>query len=101
MLFTITADKDEALMEAVKSIKPEKWQPYEKDREIAETVHTMNKTKEAFRLIVQRWPKLQGELFDPGPYCYHAIATNREEPAREVVRLHNQRGQLENLHQGA
>ena len=38
MLFTITADKDEALKEAVKSIEPEKWQPYEKDREIAETV---------------------------------------------------------------
>jgi len=97
MLFTITADKDEAVMDAIRSIKPEEWQPHEKDREIAETVHTMNKTKEAFRLIVQRWPKLQGELFNPDPYCYHAIATNREEPAKEVVRLHNQRGQVENF----
>jgi len=56
----------------------------------------MNASKEAFRLIVQRWPKLQGELFDPEPYCYHAIATNREEPPKEVVSLHNQRGQAEN-----
>jgi len=96
MLFTITADKDEAVMEAIKGIKGEEWQPYEGDREIAETVHTMNQTKEAFRLIVQRWPKLQGELFNPDPYCYHVIATNREEPAKEVVRLHNQRGQVEN-----
>ena len=97
MLFTITADKDEAVIEAIRCIKPEEWQPYEKDREIAETVHTMNKTKEAFRLVVQRWPKLQGDLFNPDPYCYHAIATNREEPAKEVVRLHNQRGQVENF----
>jgi len=96
VLFTITADQDKAVKEAIKTIKGEEWEPHEKGREIAETVHTMNKTKEAFRLIVQRWPKLQGELFDPDPYCYHAIATNREEEAREVISLHNQRGQAEN-----
>jgi len=96
VLFTITADQDKAVKEAIKTIKEEEWEPHEKGREIAETVHTMNKTKEAFRLIVQRWPKLQGELFDPDPYCYHAIATNREEEAREVISLHNQRGQAEN-----
>ncbi len=96
MLFTITADQDEAVKEAIKGIKAEEWQPHEGDREIAETIHTMNKTKAAFRLIVQRWPKLQGELFDPDPYCYQVIATNREEPAKEVVMLHNQRGQVEN-----
>ena len=45
---------------------------------------------------MQRWPKLQGELFNPDPYCYHAIATNREEEAREVISLHSQRGQAEN-----
>jgi hypothetical protein len=96
MLFTITADQDVAVKEAIKSIKAKQWQPCQNDREIAETVHTMNDTKEVFRLIVQRWPKLQGELFDPDPYCYHAIATNREEPPQEVVSLHNQRGQAEN-----
>ena len=96
MLFTITADQDKAVKEAIKAIKKEEWQPYERDREIAETVHTMNATKEAFRLIVQRWPKVQGELFNPDPYCYYVMATNREEPAKEVVFLHNQRGQLEN-----
>lgn len=96
MLFTITADQDKAVREAIKSIKAEEWQPYEKDREIAETVHTMNDTKEAFRLVVQRWPKLQGDFFDPDPYFYHVIATNREEPPAKVVSIHNQRGQLEN-----
>lgn len=97
MLFTITADQDRAVREAIKSIGEEEWQPYEGDREIAETVHTMNGTKEAFRLIVQRWPKLQAELFDQDPYCYHVIATNREEPTKEVVQRHNQRGQAENF----
>jgi hypothetical protein len=95
-LFTITADQDRAIKEAIKAIREEEWKSHEGNREIAETVHTMNHSQEAFRLIVQRWPKLQGELFDPDLYCYHAIATNREEPAPEVVSLHNQRGQAEN-----
>jgi hypothetical protein len=56
----------------------------------------MNNTREAFRLIVIRWPKLQAELFDSSPYFYHAIATNREEEAADVIKLHNQRGQVEN-----
>jgi hypothetical protein len=96
MLFTITADQDKAVKAAIKAIKGEEWHHYEKDREVAETIHTMNETKEAFRLIVQRWPKLQPDLFDPEPYCYHVIATNREEEAKKVISLHNQRGQIEN-----
>lgn len=97
MLFTITADQDKAVKEAIKAIREEEWSRHGRDREIAETVHSMNGTKEAFRLLVQRWPKVQGELFDPDPYCYHAIATNREEPASEIVSIHNQRGQVENF----
>ncbi len=95
--FTITADQDEAVKKAIKTIKEGEWRSYEKDRQIAETVHSMDKTTEAFRLIVMRWPKIQPELFDPDPYFYHAIATNREEAAGEVVALHNQRGQVENF----
>jgi len=97
VLFTITADQDKAVKEAITVIRKDEWHKYERDREIAETVHSMNESKEAFRIIVQRWPKQQGELFDPDPYCYHVIATNREEPAAEVVYLHNQRGQVENF----
>ena len=96
ILFTITADKDEAVMGAIKAIPAKEWQPYKDDRETAETIHTMGRTTEAFRLIVERWPKLQGELFDKEPYCYHVIATNREEQAGEVIELHNQRGEVEN-----
>jgi hypothetical protein len=93
-LFTITADQDKGVKESIKTIR--EWQPYDGDREIGETIHTMNNTREAFRLIVIRWPKLQAEFFDPSPYFYHAIATNREEEAPEVIKIHNQRGQLEN-----
>ncbi len=96
-LFTITADKDEAVMKAIKAIPAKEWQYYKDDRQIAETIHTMERTTEAFRLVVQRWPKKQAELFDPEPYCYHVIATNREETTKEVVALHNQRGEVENI----
>ncbi len=92
--FTITADQDKGVKESIKAIR--EWHPYQADREIGETIHTMNGTKEAFRLIVLRWPKLQAELFDSSPYFYHALATNREEEASEVVKLHNQRGEVEN-----
>jgi len=94
VLFTITADQDKAVKEVIKGIGG--WRPWKGDREIGETVHTMNGTRQAFRLVVQRWPKRQLELFDPDPYEYHAIATNREESAEEVVDLHNQRGEVEN-----
>jgi len=96
ILFTITGDKDSAVMKAIKTIKEEEWEEYQKGRQVAETVHTMNETKKAFRLIVQRWPKLQAELFDPEPYCYHVIATNRTESPKEVIAMHNKRGQAEN-----
>lgn len=97
VLFTITADQDKAVKEAIKAIREDEWHKHEGNREIAETVHSMNGTKEAFRLIVQRWPKLQAELFDPDPYCYRVIATNREESAVQVVSLHNERGTVENF----
>ena len=96
-LFTITADKDAAVMAAIKAIAEKEWQPYKGDREVAETIHTMNRTTEAFRLVVQRWHKKQAELFDPEPYSYHVIATNREETPQEVIELHNQRGAVENI----
>ena len=95
-LFTITADKDAAVKKAIKAIPEKEWQRYTAEKQIAETIHSMEKTTEAFRLIVQRWPKLQAELFDSESYCYHVIATNREETATQVVAIYNQRGDVEN-----
>jgi hypothetical protein len=54
--------------------------------------------KEAVRLVVERWRDPQLQLFEPSGYCYHAIATNRDELSpEEVVWFHNRRGQVENL----
>ncbi len=80
------------------------WTPYRTregwatDREIAETVHTMRGTEQAFRLVVLRWANPQPNLFETERYCYHAVATNREESASEVIWKHNQRGESENWH---
>lgn len=99
--FTIAVSKDEAVKEAIKGLK--EWRPYRledgtvTDREITETVHTMNGTKKAFRLVVQRWRNPQADLFDASEYHYHAIATDLECSAEEAVWEYNRRGQAENI----
>lgn len=98
--FAIVADKDASVKEAISKLKA--WRPFKQedgtvtDREIAETVHTMNKTEKSFRLIVLRWSK-EATLFEPEQYCYHAIATSLEGPAWEAVWEYNGRGQMENV----
>jgi len=102
--FTITADLDAAVKGEIKNLPESVWRPYRRaqgiatDREIAETVHTMKETKQAFRLLVLRWLNPQPDLFETERYCYHAVATNREESAAEVIWKHNGRGQSENWH---
>ena len=102
--FTITADLDVAVKREIKNLPETAWNPYRTqegiatDREIAETVHSLNGTKQAFRLIVLRWLNPQPNLFESERYCYHAVATHREETATEVIWKHNGRGQSENWH---
>ena len=102
--FTITADLDQAVKREIDNLPEAAWQPYRTregfatDREIAETVHTMNDTEQAFRLIVLRWPNPQPSLFESDRYCYHAVATNRKEAPSQVIWKHNQRGEGENWH---
>jgi hypothetical protein len=102
--FTITADLDVAVKREIQNLPETAWQPYRTEaglateREIAETVHTMNGTEQAFRLIVLRWANPQPSLFEADRYCYHAVATNREEDASAAIWKHNQRGHSENWH---
>ncbi len=104
--FSITADQDSAVKEATHLIPGNQWQRYydkdgvETDRGIAETVHCMNHSTQAFRLIDLRRVNPQPELFGPSPYCYHAAASNwpETESASEVIRKHNGRGESENWH---
>lgn len=102
--FTITADQDAAGKREIQHLPESAWVPYRTqdgiatDRHIAETVHTMHGTEQAFRLIVLRWPNPQPDLFEARAWCYHVVATNREEAAPEVIWKHNGRGQSENWH---
>jgi hypothetical protein len=102
--FSITADLDVAVKREIRNLPETAWQPYRTeeglatDREIAETVHSMNSSEQAFRLIVLRWANPQPNLFAADRYCYHAVATNREEAASAGIWKHNQRGESENWH---
>jgi hypothetical protein len=102
--FSSTADLDGAVKREIQNLPEAAWRPYRTpegmatEREIAATVHSLNGTEQAFRLVVLRWPNPQPSLFEAHRYCYHAVATNREEPAQEVVWKHNQRGESENWH---
>lgn len=91
--FAIGADLDAAVLRQIQSLSSQDWQPYQNGF-IAETVHCMNKTKQAFRLLVIRRP-VQGDLFEQGEEAqrYTAIASNRTEDVVSLVRWYNQRGE--------
>jgi len=95
---------DAAVKREIRNLPETAWQPYRTtegvatEREIAETVHTMNGTEQAFRLIVLRWPNAQPSLFEAERYRYHAVATNRDGVASAVIWQHNARGNCENWH---
>ncbi|MBW2040349.1 MAG: IS1380 family transposase [Deltaproteobacteria bacterium] len=100
--WAICVDKDASVMESIRAIVEGQWRPLETsdgiitDREVAETVHTTNRGRGAFRLVVVRWKERQGDLFHD-TYHYHCIATNMvEESAQEVVWRYNGRAQIEN-----
>lgn len=91
--FAIGADLDEAVVGAITAIPEKEWKPY-KNGYIAETVHSMEKTEQAFRLIVIRRP-YQSTLFaeEDTSLKYTVIATNRIESPEAVVAWYNQRGE--------
>ncbi len=100
--WAITADLDHAVKTLIATIPNDEWKEPIKDcgYEIAETVHSMEDTKEAFRLVIKRELWKQENLFEIGKYIHHAVATNwdeEEKDAFEVFQWHNQRGQAENF----
>jgi hypothetical protein len=102
--YAITADQDKAVKKVIAGIKEAEWKEPVRGcgYVLAETVHCMEKTKEAFRLVIKREVRRQGELFEKkeNPYFYHVVATNwveEQKSAREVLDWHNQRGQAENF----
>ena len=92
--YAIGGDLDSAVKGVIEAISDDQWREYQNGH-IAETVHSMEKTKQAFRLVVIRRP-YQGHLFDNGideTKKYAVIATNRDGSAEEVVKWYNQRGE--------
>lgn len=91
-VFAIGADRDAAVKAASAAIPEGEWKTF-RDGEIAETVHCMNKTNKAFRLIVMRRPREQDLFEDKSPYRYHAIASNRaDEDAAATMEWYSKRG---------
>lgn len=41
---TISANQDQAIATGIDTIEEEAWEPFERDRQREETVHTINKT---------------------------------------------------------
>ncbi len=98
--WTITADQDAAVRKAIASIPEAEWQEAFPGAgyEIAEAVHSMEKTKGSFRLVVKREERRQQSLLEQEKYFHYAVAANlpEEKSALDVLSWHNQRGQAEN-----
>ncbi len=93
VLFAIGADMDAAVRAVIGAIAPADWSPYQ-DGYIAEMMHSMNRTKKAFRLIVIRRPAQMDLLTGQETVGerYTVIASNRAETAQETVAWYNRRG---------
>lgn len=83
--FAIGADLDSAVVELINEIPATEWRDYETGK-IADAVHTMNKNRHAFRLIVISKPYQSDVFGDIDPKSkYNVIATNRTESAEWIV----------------
>lgn len=89
--FAIGGRLDAATQKAIADIPESAWKHYA-DCAVAETLHSMNETKKAFRLIVVKH-KRQVELFDDKPK-YHVIASNRVESTADTLIWYRQRGEV-------
>lgn len=105
--FAVTADKDEAVMQAMTAMHEENWvlinvEPDPDDTEsyvrewACESVHTLNASKRSYRIMFLRKERRQGDLFE-GAYTYGALITNRNDlPLEELIAWHRQRCNAEN-----
>ena len=91
-VFAIGADQDAAVKAVIAAIPEADWKTF-RDGKIAETVHCMNKTNRAFRLIVVRRPRDQDLFEEQSPWRYHAVASNRDnEDAAATMKWSSKRG---------
>lgn len=89
--FVIGGRLDPPTLKVIEAIPESAWKHYA-DCSVAETLHSMNETSKAFRLIVVKY-KRQAELFDDAPR-YHVIASNRVESTEDTLIWYRQRGEV-------
>lgn len=89
--FAIGGRLDAPTQTAIAEIPESAWKHYA-DCAVAETLHSMNETKKAFRLIVVKY-KRQTALFDDKPKV-HVIASNRIESTADTLIWYRQRGEV-------
>jgi len=97
--FAIGGRLDSATKKVIDLISDTAWEQYG-EKQIAETVHSMEKTQKAFRLIVIKHPQqeplpLKDDTDEQGitPSArYSVIATNRKETTADVIAWYNKRG---------
>ena len=92
--FAIGGRLDKATVSAIEQINDNQWEFYG-DRQVAETVHSMEKTNKAFRLIVIKRPLQQTIIPDdeePESVRYTVIATNKTESIKDIIKWYNKRG---------
>lgn len=104
--FSITADHDTAVMEAIRNIPEIEWIEGSYDDgskasyEVAESVYSQVGTPRAFRLVAKRTRLThQNDLFN-GDFKYWIIATNipqKEKDAQAMIHFQNGRGEFEKL----
>ena len=89
--FAIGGKLDAPTLAAITAIPDSAWTRYA-DCSVAETVHSMEHTHKAFRLIVVRYHH-QAELLEEDRPRYHVIASNRTGSTADVLIWYRQRGE--------
>ena len=89
--FAIGGRLDASTQKTIDAIPDDAWKQYA-DCALAETLHSMNNTGKAFRLVVVKYLR-QTELFDDQPR-YHVIASNRTESTAATVVWYRSRGEV-------
>src|SRR6267143_495781 len=104
--FSITADRDSAVMESITRIPENEWiaAKYEDgspaDYEVSETIHVMDDVQKPFRLVAKRTKSSRQEDLFTGGYKYWIIATNiphTEKDAQAIIHFQNKRGEFEKM----
>lgn len=94
--FAIGGRLDAPTRAAIAAIPESAWKSYA-DCRVAETTHSMNGTRKAFRLIVVKRAQ-QAELLETGVEDdaprYHVIASNRRESTEATLIWYRQRGDV-------